>query len=313
MLIGRSRRWLGPAGVYTHNTGITRRAGSTGHKLITAVAAVAVCVVFSLVAMEAKDTSLTIYQPVLASSPVLYRAQAKTDSPAKPASAPSSPVDPHLVKLIHGWGISHAGDWSIVVKDAADDTDLAVAGAHQTYFMASIYKLYVAYVGYQKVDDGTYGLTDPYLNGWSRGKCLDEMIRTSNSPCAEKLMAELGKDTIMAALHEYGLKDTSFAGFTTSAADTAIILSRLGQGDDLSADSRHRLLDSMLNQEYRNALPKGFAPLKVYDKVGFNGYAEYHDVGLVKLPGGHYLVVAVMTKNASVPGIAQLGQAILRI
>lgn len=312
MLIGRPRRWPGPAGVYTHSAGLTRRGGSVGYRLLTACAFVAACAVFYLVALEAKTTPLTIYQPVLASSPVLYQVPTKTHPAVQPAITPPT-SNPQLAKLVTQWGDSHSGEWSIVVKDAADSDDLATLDAHQTYFMASIYKLYVAYIGYQKVDDGTYSLKEPYLNGWNRGKCLDEMIRTSNSPCAEKMMAELGKSAIMATLGTYGLEDTSFASFTTSAADVAKVLSRLAQGSDLSPDSRQRLLASMLGQEYRNALPKGLAPLKVYDKVGFNGYVEYHDVGLVRLPDGHYLVVAVMTRNASVPGIAQLGHTILSL
>src|SRR3972149_6859816 len=75
---------------------------------------------------------------------------------------------------------------------------------------------------------------DPYLSGYSRGKCLDAMIRDSYSPCGEKMWSELGKQQLTEKLKTYGLSNTSMTGLYTSAEDAAIILQRLFERRDLT-------------------------------------------------------------------------------
>lgn len=214
-----------------------------------------------------------------------------------------------LQSVVDSWVKSHGGTYSVVVSDPSSNKTLATTAKDTQYFTASIYKLYVAYIGYQKIDDGTYSANQTYLNGWTRGKCLDEMIRTSNSPCAEKMWVELGKENLNTQLKKYGLTNTSMTGLYTSAADTAIILTNIQNSKDLSKESRSKLLESMKNQIYRDGLPAGFTKMTVYDKVGFRGTVEYHDTALVKTDKGT-VVVSVLTKNAGTKNIAGLGKAL---
>jgi hypothetical protein len=216
---------------------------------------------------------------------------------------------PDLQKLAEDWDSGHRGTYSIVITDESGD-QLAAVNADRQYFMASIYKLYVAYVGYQKVDSGQYKLDEPYWNGWTRGKCLDEMIRTSHSPCGEKMMAELGRPYLAEVLERYGITETAWGAFTTNAPDAAIVLGRLQRGQDLADASRGRMLDSLKGQVYRDALAGGFAPLTVYDKVGFREQDEYHDVGIVELADGRHIIISVMTSGAGSRNIAGLAEAI---
>lgn len=210
------------------------------------------------------------------------------------------------------WTASHNGTYSVVVADGHGNT-LATHQSDKVFFAASLYKLYVAYVGYQKIDDGTYDLGESYLGGWSRGKCLDEMIRSSHSPCAEKLWVELGKENLNTKLKNYGLTDTSMTALTTSARDIAKILARIEQGKNLSKESRKAMLSSMKAQIYRSAMPKGFVPAVVYDKVGFRELVEYHDVGMVELPGGERVIVAMLTQNVGTQNIAGLASALFKV
>lgn len=225
--------------------------------------------------------------------------------------APEPEFDAKAIQsVISDWTTSHKGVYSISVADNKGKV-LAKHQPEKTFFAASIYKLYVAYVGYQKIDDGTYAASETYLNGWSRGKCLDEMIRTSNSPCAEKMWAELGKESLNTTLKEYGLTDTSMTGLTTSPRDATRMLARIEQGTGLSAESRKAFLASMKGQIYRDALPKGFAPATVYDKVGFREAVEYHDVAIVELPNKKRVIVSVMTQSAGSANIAGLAKELL--
>jgi beta-lactamase class A len=213
-------------------------------------------------------------------------------------------------KALSTWGKQQTGDYSVVVTDNQGEV-LASANGDASYFAASIYKIYVAYVGYQRIDDGTYKASEPYLGGWTRGKCLDEMIRTSNSPCAEKMWVELGKENLNTIMKNLGIKNTSMTGITTTAVDAALMMKLINNGDGLSESSQKLFMNSMTEQIYRDGLPKGFGLLKVSDKVGFRGEQEYHDVGIVELTDKRVLIVSVLTTNVGEDEIAKLATALL--
>lgn len=223
------------------------------------------------------------------------------------------PAEGYYQSIIEKWASSHKGDYSIVITTHSGRV-LASYRPDTVYFTASLYKLFVIYEAYQLVDDGTYSLDEPYLNGWTRGKCMDEAIRSSYSPCAEKLWNELGKEKLTDQMEGYGLTNTSLVGLSTSANDVAIILRNIEQGKDLSSASQAAYLDSMKTQEaiYRRGLPAGFeaAGATVYNKVGWNGYVEWHDAAIVDFGGGKKLIVTVLSENAGIANIVDLAKTI---
>lgn len=214
-----------------------------------------------------------------------------------------------LANIVNSWSAKNKGSESVVVADLNGNV-LASSSPDQTFFAASIYKLYVVYLAYQDVDAGLRRLDEPFLNGWTRGKCLDEAIRSSHSPCAEKLMSEMGKKNIQSRLEAYGLRTTKMSALTTSANDVTLVLGRLSQGNDLSAASSQAMLASMLGQQYRSGLAKGFSNSQVYDKVGFRDQSEYHDVAIVRLADGRQVIVTVMTSDVGVRSISQLASSL---
>lgn len=214
-----------------------------------------------------------------------------------------------IKNAVNNWSNSTRGTYSVYVTDG-DGKIIAQVNGKQSYFTASIYKLYVAYIGYQKIDDGTYDADESYLYGWTRGECLKEMIRQSHSPCAEKMWNELGKENLTNKLEQYGLQDTDMTGLVTSSRDAAKILANINKGRYLSEKSQIALLNSMKKQIYRDALPAGFDESTVYDKVGFNGTAEYHDVAIVKLADGRKIIVSVLTSGVGSKNIAELGNVL---
>lgn len=229
----------------------------------------------------------------------------------KSVSQPKLPVV-DLQPTINAWENKQSGSASVVVIDLANNKTTASLNPDKTYFAASIYKLFVAYIGYQKVADGTYKMDDTYLSGYSRGKCLDEMIRSSYSPCGEKMWAELGKEALTAKLKTYGLKNTNMTSLQTSAADTAIILQKLYDKRDLTQEHTELFLDSLKNQpaKFRVGLPSGFSQSSVYNKVGWNEQLEWHDTAIVTLPNGRSYVVSVLTRSVGRAQIVELAKAI---
>ena len=217
-----------------------------------------------------------------------------------------------LQPTIDAWAGRQSGTASVVIYDLANRKTAGSLNANQQYFTASIYKLYVAYIGYQKVADGTYQMEGPYLSGYNRGDCLDAMIRDSYSPCGEKMWNELGKENLTNKLKAYGLTNTSMTALYTSASDAAEILQRLFEGRDLTEEHRGMFLDSLKTQpaKYRSGLPSGFTKSIVYNKVGWNGLVEWHDTAIVTLPNTHSYVIVVLTRSVGSRQIAALGQAI---
>lgn len=217
-----------------------------------------------------------------------------------------------LQKVLDKWANSQSGKTSVVIADQSGSI-LAAKDADQVFFAASIYKLYVAYEGYRQIDERTVDSGEVYLEGLTRGECLDKMIRESYSPCAEKLKDELGALQLTNKLKTYGILNTSMTEVSTTAADAVKILSIIENGDELSKESRAKYLESMRTQEalYRSGLPKGFsAAATVYDKVGWDEYKEWHDASIVVLPDGRTLIVSVFTENVGSRNVAKLGTLI---
>ncbi len=217
-----------------------------------------------------------------------------------------------LQPTVDSWAARQNGRASVVVYDLANGKTAGSIGPERKYFTASIYKLYVAYVGYQKVADGTYKMDDLYLSGYSRGECLDAMIRDSYSPCGEKMWNELGKENITGKLRDYGLKDTSLVALQTSARDAAIVLQRLYEKKELTSLHTNLFLASLKDQpaQYRRGLPSGFSKSTVYNKVGWNGQINWHDAAIVTLPNKRSYVITVFMERVGLAQVKALGQAI---
>lgn len=207
------------------------------------------------------------------------------------------------------WAEEQAGDVSIVMM-ASDGETIASVRPQEEYFAASLYKLYVAYVGYLGIDNGEYDGNEMYLAGDTRLECLDRMIRESYSPCAEKMWNELGKENITSMLQEWGIDRTSMTDITTTAEDASKILARLVTGAELGGASQAAYLDSMLDQPalYRRGLPSGFSEVvAVHNKVGWNELVEWHDAAILQLEDGREIIVSVLTRNVGSRAIAEFG------
>ena len=215
-----------------------------------------------------------------------------------------------LQKAVDDWASNINGQASVVLADK-DANILASYNADLEYFAASIYKLYVAYFGYQQVDAKAVNPNEQYINRNTRAECLDLMIRESDSPCAEKLWAELGKQEQTQKLIGIGIKNTSMVGLSTTATDAAVMLAFIVRGEALSRESQTAFLQSMKTQIFRDSLNVGFSSdATVYNKIGFNGLKEYHDTAIVEFKDGRKLIVSVLTENVGTKNIAALGRAI---
>lgn len=112
-------------------------------------------------------------------------------------------------------------------------------------------------------------------------------------------MADMGQEVLRNRVSDLGIKNTTFAGITTTARDSALILQFIAEGKDLNSENIAFLKDAMRVQEqrFRNGLAKGAPGATWETKVGWNEQSNYHDIGIMTLPSGRQYVVAILSQG----------------
>ncbi len=216
--------------------------------------------------------------------------------------------------LIDKWASEVGGEKSIVIYDLDLNKTVGSVNAEKPYNIASLYKLFVVYEGYRKVERGE----------WSEDKlrCLDLAIRESNSPCADSLNTQMGPKTLQNIVeNELGFKNTHVASIVSNANDITGLMKLYYEHPNFSDATVEKIKDSMLNQpittdDWRKGLPSGFSSrVKVYNKVGWawggRTWDIYHDTAILEFPEiDRHFIVTVLTKKIDNKRIAELGTRI---
>jgi beta-lactamase class A len=234
------------------------------------------------------------------------------DTPPQQEQEPPKPLV-ELQPVVDAWVAKQSATYSIVVYDPANKQVIASNKPDTKLFAASLYKLYVAYLSLMDFQSGAQKPDEILTQGFTRRECVDKMIRESYSPCGEAMMADIGQETLRQRVAAMGIKNTIFAGITTTAEDSALMLQYIVEGRDLNTENTEFLKDAMRVQDakFRGGLPKG-APKATWEtKVGWNQQYNYHDVGIMTLPGGRQYIVAILSQgNGSSAPIANFAATI---
>lgn len=231
---------------------------------------------------------------------------------------------------------------AILIYDIDNDAIIARHNEDVAMRMESIYKMFVAYEGYYRLDhdmlkaDTVLPIAGDYEGKpYTVSKCLDHMIRYSYSPCAEILANQIGWENLQTSFNEQGFKNTNIHGVITNASDLLKLYQLYWKHNDLRDASWDKIQESMINQtaatdnviynrNWRSGLPSGFSTAKVYNKTGFLSldgltYNFYDDAAFVvfpevesnrdgkKVPEHHYIMI-VLTKDTSPKEIVKLGR-----
>ncbi len=216
-----------------------------------------------------------------------------------------------LQSLVDYWAQSHGGQYGVVLK-RMDGSIAASYNANKRFTSASIYKLYLAYVVYSKVNAGTMSLDSTTSTGQSVSTCIDAMIVRSDNSCAIALGNAVGWQANDGMIHDKGFGSTTLTsgGHLTTAADTAEWLRALQSGTLTSGGYNDSLLSMMKRQIYRSGIPAGSAG-SVANKVGFIDGLN-HDAAIVYHPSGTY-VLTILTSGSSFSNIADLARQISQV
>lgn len=269
-----------------------------------------------------------------------------TTSSAPVEETPKTPEKIDLQLTVDKWldTLSNRNNAGVMIYDIDNDAVVARYNEDTKIHIESIYKMFVVYEGYYRVDHGIWdGTASVGLGNNYDGKpfdyytCLDYAVRYSYSSCAENLWLKIGKDSLQTIYNEKGFKNTSIAGTTSTPSDLVKLYQMFWKHSDLSDDSWERIKDSMLNQtapnnaysimkqDWRRGFPSGFATAKVYDKVGWLGDGEgnwyyYADASFLvfpetknndgeTVPERHYIAI-VLTKSTKPAELVKLGRNI---
>ncbi len=232
----------------------------------------------------------------------------------------------NLQPVVDNWVNSTGGTKAVYIYDL-DRNEVSAEYNKEKYFnTASLYKLFVVYEGYRRLENGTWNAEDRanYL-GQTILDCLDLAIRESNSTCAEPLWSKIGHaelDSIIKS--DFDIQNSNISGLSSNPVDIAKIMQIFYEHKEITnPDLVARIKDSFLNQpitndyEWRQGLPSGFSDkTKVYNKVGWAYNASgrywniYHDAAIIETETGRHFIVVVMTNQVDFTIIRKLGTAI---
>ena len=197
---------------------------------------------------------------------------------------------------------------AVTMIDLSDQGNSTVNyNADAQFTSASTYKIYVAYAMIHDVETGRRNWSS-LINGTTWETCLSRMIVNSDNTCPEIYLSSIGYSRFNEIVQSLGVSEqTVFEPYDmrTTAADLALVLRKLYQGELMSDENKNKLLDLMRQQVYRQGIPAGIGDNGVvYDKVGFLD-SLLHDAGIVHTDHGDYVLV-VMTNGESWDYIAQI-------
>ncbi|MDQ3158654.1 MAG: class A beta-lactamase-related serine hydrolase [bacterium] len=206
-----------------------------------------------------------------------------------------------LNKVVKEWGDKQYGEYTISITDVKG-YPMLVDDGDKSWFSASVYKLFVAYVAYQYIEDGRL---DPGMSN-----CLEQMIVVSSNYCGRLLRSTIGPDVINSELRKHGINNTDLNLITTSSNDMATVTKLIWNGVDLTPNARKELLHNMDTQHFTGAFQSGFKKAEVYDKIGCCYADEYTDAAIIVLPDERVLMISIMTDGIFSWNIHRLGEQI---
>ena len=217
---------------------------------------------------------------------------------------------------------STTGNRSVLIYDIERDEIAGEYNPAETYNTASLYKLFVVYEGYRRIESGAWDANAKVgYTGNTILECLDRAIRESYSPCAESLWAMIGHAELDAIIkNDFKIMNSNISGLASNANDILSIMKIFYNHTEITNETYiARMKDSFLNQpittyNWRQGLPSGFSRANVYNKVGWdfnpsiNNWNIYHDAAIVEFPEeNRHFIVVVMTNRVSHLKIKEFG------
>lgn len=226
--------------------------------------------------------------------------------------------------VVDEWVKKQSGNKSVLIYDLDRDEMVGEYNPTESYSTASLYKLFVVYEGYRRLQSGTWDTKTRVAAGYDTLKCLDLAVRESYSPCAEALWSKIGRSELDRIIEDdFKIMDSDISHLLSNPQDILAMMKIFYYHEDISEENLVATMkDSFLNQpkttyDWRQGLPSGFSKANVYNKVGWDynpdikNWNIYHDAAIVEFPEeDRHFIVVVMTNRVPYQKIRELGTAI---
>ncbi len=233
-----------------------------------------------------------------------------SDEKANEVAAKLKTNEQDLQKLIDEWRADYPGAKSAVVfREIGGFGRIANANQDQSFFAASLYKLFVAHYVMNGIQSGTIN-PNGSIAGTTVSACFRAMIVVSDNPCPEAFANRYGWSAIdeFATKSGFGAANVEYGGNTVTAKVAADFLVKLANGQLADKTQTDTLLEYMGRQTYRSAIPAGLPGITVQDKPGFLG-RTWHDAAIVRSKKATYALV-VLSEGTGSGAIANLAKQI---
>ncbi len=229
--------------------------------------------------------------------------------------------------VVDEWANSVGGSKGVIIYDLNLGEVVGVYNQDARMRIESIYKLFVVYEGYRRVQNGTWDINGACgATGWTIGQCLDKAIRDSSSTAAQAMHSMIGYSTLNNIVNtDFGLPDVVVESITATPREVMEMMKIFYNHTEITdANLVAAMKDSFLNQppsaglcsgpcDWRRGLPSGFSSrVDVYNKVGWlgngTGWTYYDDAAIVEFKEyNRDFIVVVLTSNVSNKSIANFG------
>jgi beta-lactamase class A len=213
-----------------------------------------------------------------------------------------------IQSVLDAFSARYPGQFGIVTTDLKTGASANV-NANQQMVAASLYKLFVGYGIYKKVDAGELKLSSTAKgSSLSVRDCLYKMITISDNDCGYSLGSMVGWAKLDADLKGLGLTQTKVNNYIsessgavnsdkqTSAADVSLFLTRFYRGELLSKESTAAYTEVLKATTMNTWLASGLPSGTVFGHKTGALYNLVHDAGIVYGANGDYLLV-VMSRD----------------
>jgi beta-lactamase class A len=232
----------------------------------------------------------------------------KEAAAAKAAKAATTEEATNLQAVLATFSAKYPGQFGIVATNLKTGASANV-NANQQMVAASLYKLFVGYGIYKKIDAGQLKLTSQTKgSSLTIAKCLDIMITISDNDCGYNLGRMVGWAALDADLKSLGLTQTKVNNYIspnsgnvnsdklTSPADVSLFLTRLYHGELLSEKSTKEYSEVLKATKMNTWLASGLPAGTIFGHKTGALYNLVHDAGIVYGANGDYLLV-VMSRD----------------
>ncbi len=240
--------------------------------------------------------------PIIEEVPKAVVASPQPDAPkAAPVVAkPAQPSSQDLQKVLNKWQQDYkTAHFGVMIREIGGSKRSASINAHDQFYAASLYKVFLAQYLYNKAESGQLDLNSYKIKGYTVTKCIERMIVVSDNYCGHGLGDVVGWNNLNTVVHQNGFTETiTSTDLLTSASDMAEYLERLQGGTLMGRTYTNQIIGYMKRQIYRTSIPAGVPSVSVADKPGYLG-SYWHDAAIVYHPKGAYILVIMSRGSGS--------------